>query len=41
MRVPLSLMALLAALVSTAPVPASAEGGSAWEACVGLGQHAG
>src|SRR5437588_7777972 len=35
MRVPLSLMALLAALVSTAPVPAAAEGGPAWEACVG------
>jgi len=36
MRVPLSLVALLAALVSTAPVPAAAEGGPAWEACVGL-----
>ena len=36
MRVPLSLMALLAVVVSTAPVPAAAEGGPAWEACVGL-----
>ena len=36
MRVPLSLLALLAALVSTAPVSAAAEGAPAWEACVGL-----
>ncbi|BBZ95436.1 hypothetical protein BRDID11004_36580 [Bradyrhizobium diazoefficiens] len=36
MRVPLSIMALLAALASTAPAPASAEGGPAWDACVGL-----
>ena len=36
MRVRLSLMALLAMLASVAPVPAAAEGGPAWEACVGL-----
>ena len=36
MRVPLSLMALLAALLSTASVPASAESGPAWDACIGL-----
>ncbi|MET4800720.1 tetratricopeptide repeat protein [Bradyrhizobium sp. LB11.1] len=36
MRVPLTLMALLAAFVSTAPVPAAAEGGPAWEIRVGL-----
>jgi len=34
MRVPLSLLALLAALVSTAPVSAAAEGAPAWEAYV-------
>ncbi|OAE98595.1 hypothetical protein AYJ54_34155 [Bradyrhizobium centrolobii] len=36
MRVPVSLMGLLVALVSTSPTPASAEGGPAWEACVRL-----
>ncbi|WP_245481358.1 tetratricopeptide repeat protein [Bradyrhizobium sp. LVM 105] len=34
MRVPFSLVALLAALISTAP--AAAEGGPAWDACVAL-----
>ena len=36
MRVPLSLIVLLAALVAAAPVPAAAEAGPAWEACVAL-----
>src|SRR3954452_126437 len=36
MRVPLSLIAMLAALISPAPAPALAAGGPAWEACVGL-----